>query len=151
MNEWNENSNGNYVYVIDSDDIMTVFKNRDGDWVGAYKDRFTKGKFDTAEEAMEVMDSVLEGDTSMLRAPPIRGWIKNKAGSGYHRHTSDGIASVKQSKSGSWYAIIEGSLLRDEWFNTAQGAMAAVDRFLNRWSDDEVFDIDDMLREFDNC
>jgi hypothetical protein len=131
MHEWNENSNGNYVYVIDTDDIMTVFKNRDGDWVGVYRDRFTKGSFDTAEEAMKVMDSVLEGDTSMLRAPPIRGWIKNKAGSGFHRRTRGGVVSVKQSKSGSWYAIINGSLLGDEWFKSPEAAKTAVDRYLS--------------------
>ena len=33
MSDWRENSNGNFVYVIDTDDVMTVFE-RVGLWFG---------------------------------------------------------------------------------------------------------------------
>jgi hypothetical protein len=39
MSEWRENSNGNYVYVIETDDVMTVFE-RAGLWFGVYDSRF---------------------------------------------------------------------------------------------------------------
>lgn len=28
MSEWHENSNGNYVYVLDSDEVMTVYERK---------------------------------------------------------------------------------------------------------------------------
>ncbi len=40
MSEWRENSNGNYVYILDSDELMTVYQ-RDGDRFGVYDNHFT--------------------------------------------------------------------------------------------------------------
>jgi hypothetical protein len=130
MNEWQENSKGNYVYVIEADDLMSVFKNRDGEWAGAYQNRFTKGTFVSAEKAMRAMEPILDGELSMLKPPIERGWLRNKGGSGFHRLTPDGILSVKESKTGKWYATIFGNLLKNHWFDTAQAAKAEVDRRL---------------------
>ena len=48
MSDWIQNSNGNYVYVLDSDDVMTVYKNN-GEWFGVYDGRFTECAFKNPE------------------------------------------------------------------------------------------------------
>jgi hypothetical protein len=38
MSEWRENSSGKYVFVIDTDEVMTVHQ-RDVEWFGVYDNR----------------------------------------------------------------------------------------------------------------
>jgi hypothetical protein len=131
MSDWRENDKGNFVYVVDTDDIMVVFQRPDGEWAGVYQDRFTKGTFDTSEEAMEAMEPILNGDKSMLK-PPNPGWVANKKGSGFHIRTGGGIASVKLARSGSWFATVNGEIINGQWFASASAAMEAASRYLQR-------------------
>ena len=55
MSDWRENSNGNFVYVIDTDDVMTVFE-RAGLWFGVYDNRFIEDGLSTPEKAMAFME-----------------------------------------------------------------------------------------------
>ena len=147
MAEWRENDKGNYVYVIDTDSVMTVFRRRDGDWAGAYDDRFTKGTFDTAEDAMQAMEPILQGDMTMLK-PATYGWVANKGGGGFHLRTAKHLTSVKQSKSGSWFVIVDGQILDRQWFKTADEAKAAANKALNE-KQKTTANIDDWLAELD--
>lgn len=129
MNYWHENEKGNHVYVIDADQVMTVFRRTDGKWAGVYQNEFTMGYFDSAEEAMRAMEPILNGDTSMLHKR-VSGWVPNKDGNGYHIWRQGQIASVKRSSSGSWYATVNGNLLDGRWFKTDQEARDEAERFL---------------------
>lgn len=129
MSDWRENERGNHVYVIDADQVMTVFRRADGNWAGVYQDEFTKGSFDSAEEAMRAMEPILDGDTSMLQRK-VSGWVRNKDGRGYHMRRQGRIASVRRSSSGSWYASVDGRLLDGRWFKTDQEAKHEVERVL---------------------
>ena len=71
MSEWRENSNGNYVYVIDTDDVMTVYE-RNGMWFGVYDSQFTEDGFKTPEQAMDFMEKAVLGDGGGLKAQPGR-------------------------------------------------------------------------------
>ncbi len=78
MSEWFENTNGNHVYVIDTDDFMTVYE-RHGEWFGVYDNRFTDGGFKTPERAMELMEKAVLGeqlDLLVMRAPMRTSWKK---------------------------------------------------------------------------
>ena len=87
MTEWIENSNGNYVYVIDTDDLMTVYRRGD-EWFGVYDSRFTEDGFVTSEKAMAFMEKAVLGDRLDLlikRKPVPIGWRKTKTGGTYNR------------------------------------------------------------------
>lgn len=129
MSDWRENEKGNHVYVIDTDLVMTVFRRADGDWAGVYQDEFTKGSFGSAEEAMQAMEPILDGDTSMLQHR-VSGWVRNKDGEGYHIRCEGRIASVRRSRSGSWYALVDGRLLEGRWFKSDQEARQEAERVL---------------------
>lgn len=123
MSDWNENSNGNHVYVIDSDDVMTVFE-RNGEWFGVYENRFTEDGFKTAEQAMTLMEKAVLGDRLDLlvkRKPIQTGWRETKSG-GYHCVKRVGTMTVKQAKSGKWYLVVNQTLLEGKWFDTAADA-----------------------------
>ena len=129
MSDWRENKKGNHVYVIDTDQVMTVFRRADGSWAGVYQDEFTKGSFDSAQEAMRTMEPILDGDTSMLQRRGS-GWVRNKDGEGHHIRREGRIASVRRSRSGSWYASVDGRLLEGRWFKTDQEAKREAERVL---------------------
>ena len=130
MSYWRENEKGNHVYVIDTDQVMTVFQRPDESWAGVYRNEFTKRNFDTAEEAMLEMEPILEGNTSMLRRT-ASGWVLNKNGKGYHMRRQGQIVSVKRSSSGSWYASVDGRLLDGRWFKTDREAKNEAERVLS--------------------
>jgi hypothetical protein len=123
MSEWNENANGNYIYKIGADDIMTVFKKKSGNgWGGVRDGEFLKGTFDTAEEAQKAMEEfVFEFNTNL--AAPISsntGWQESKKG-GYYKITEAGITSVKRAISGKWYVVTASrGVLEGHWFDTAK-------------------------------
>ena len=124
MSDWLENDNGNYVYVIDSDDVMTVYE-RNGLWFGVYDNHFTAEGFKNSEQAMTVMEkAVLEDSLDLLveRNPRPTGWLKTKTG-GFQRYRNGCTMTVKQAKSGSWYLVINQNMLKDNWFKTVEEAM----------------------------
>ncbi len=123
MSEWRENSNGNYVYILDSDELMTVYQ-RDGDWFGVYENHFTGDGFKKPEETMALMEKAVLGDRLDLlvkRKPQPTGWRKTKSG-GYHCVRRDHTMTVKQAKSGKWYLVINQTMVQGKWFDTADEA-----------------------------
>jgi hypothetical protein len=123
MSEWRENSNGNHVYVIDTDDVMTVYE-RNGMWFGVYDSRFTEDGFKAPEQAMDFMEKAVLGDRLDLlvkRKPIPAGWRETKKG-GYHCTLRDSTMTVKQAKSGKWYLVVNQTLVQGRWFDTADEA-----------------------------
>ncbi|MFM7008249.1 MAG: hypothetical protein ACKO0Z_02755 [Betaproteobacteria bacterium] len=123
MSEWRENNNGNHVYVLDSGEVMTVYL-RDGLWFGVYDECFTDEGVTNPERAMALMErAVLEGERHLLvrRRPRPTGWSATKAG-GYHCIRGRCTLTVKQAKSGKWYLLIDQTLLKDRWFDSAEEA-----------------------------
>ena len=123
MFEWRENSNGNYVYVIDTDDFMTVYL-RNGEWFGVYDNHFTEEGFPNPEGAMALMEKAVLGDRLdllMKRVPMPTGWRKTKTG-GYHCVRRDRTMTVKQAKSGTWYLVIDQTMVQGTWFDNADDA-----------------------------
>lgn len=123
MSEWRENSNGNYVYVIDTDDVMTVYE-RNGMWFGVYDSQFTEDGFKAPEQAMDFIEKAVLGDQLDLlvkRKPIPTGWRLKKKG-GYHCTRRDRSMSVKQAKSGKWYLVVNQALVQGRWFDTADEA-----------------------------
>jgi ferredoxin-NADP reductase len=123
MSEWLENSNGNYVYVIGSDDFMTVYE-RHGEWLGVYDSRFIEDGFNNPEEAMALMEKAVLGDRLDLlvkRKPMPTGWRETKNG-GYHCVRRDRTMTVKQAKIGKWYLVINQTMVQGKWFDTADEA-----------------------------
>ena len=130
MSEWRENSNGNYVYVLDSDDVMTVYE-RNGEWFGVYDNRFTEDGFADPEPAMALMEkAVLDDRLDLLvkRMPTPTGWRETKKG-GYHCVRHDRTMTVKQAKSGKWYLVINQTMVQGKWFETADEAKRQGDQY----------------------
>jgi glucan-binding YG repeat protein len=130
MSEWRENSNGNYVYVIDTDDVMTVYL-RNGGWFGVYDNHFTEEGFQNYAEAMDMMEKAVLGDRLDLlekRGPMATGWRHTKSG-GYHCIRSDRTMTVKQAKSGKWYLVINQTMVQGKWFDSADEAKRQGDQY----------------------
>ncbi|MCW1966415.1 hypothetical protein [Polynucleobacter sp.] len=131
MSEWNQNANGNYIYRISADDIMTVFKKKSGNgWSGVRDGEFLKGSYDTPQEAQKAMEEFVFEFNSSLAAPITQntGWKASNKG-GYYKVDDGGITSVKQASSGKWFIVssIKG-FIEGHWFNTAQEAMTKADQ-----------------------
>ena len=130
MSDWNQNGNGNYVYVIDKDDLMTVFKRKDGEWGGVYDGKFLRGSFDKPEEAQALMEKwVIEGDKSLAAPAPKLGWRPAKKG-GFYKNAGGGLATVKQAKTGGWYISIDGGLVKGVWLSSAEDAMQKANEYV---------------------
>ena len=130
MSEWRENSNGNHVYVLNSDEVMTVYQ-RNGDWFGVYDNRFTNEGFNAPEQAMALMEKAVLGDRLELlvkRTPMPTGWRETKKG-GYHCVRRDQTMTVKQAKSGKWYLVINQTMVQGKWFETADEAKRQGDQY----------------------
>jgi hypothetical protein len=113
-------------------------------WNGAAdgKPRRLKGKYPSADEAISAVETAItEGERSPRWWPPECEWRETKKG-GYYRKHNGATISVKQAKSGSWYAInMHGALLgqfgRSTWFGTpaeARDAVDAVTRGSSAWT-----------------
>jgi hypothetical protein len=137
--EWVQNDNGNWLWIDDDQLIATLFTYSDGSWGAVWNNsedgepRFLKARCDSAEEAKSLFyDAIEEGDQSPLWWPAGNQWTESKKGS-YYRKVDGATISVRQAKSGSWYAVgMEGLLSqggRPLWFKTADEARKAVDRF----------------------
>ena len=99
MSEWRENSNGNYVYVLDSNEVMTVYE-RNGEWFGMYNNRFIDDGFKKPEQAMALMEKAVVGtrlDLLVTRKPMPTSWRETKSG-GYHCVRREHTMTVKQAK-----------------------------------------------------
>ena len=130
MSEWRENSNRNYVYVIDTDDVMTVYL-RNGEWHGVYDNHFTEEGFQNPEQAMALMEKAVLGDRLDLlvkRKPTPTGWRKTKSG-GYHCVRRDRTMTVKQATSGKWYLVINQTLVQGKWFDSVDEAKQQGDQY----------------------
>ena len=132
MSDWIQNSNGNYVYVIDKDDVMTVFKRKDGEWSGVYDGKFLRGSFNRAEEAQVLMEKwVIDGDKSLAAPTPKLGWRPAQKG-GFYKNADGGLATVKQAKTGKWYISIDGGLVKGVWLSSAEDAMQKANEYVER-------------------
>ena len=129
MSDWRENSNGNFVYVIDTDDVMTVFEIA-GLWFGVYDNRFIEDGQSTSEKAMAFMEiAVLNEQLHLLvkRTPIPTGWRSTKTG-GFHCYRNGGTMTAKQAKSGAWYLLENQTMVQGKWFKTAEEAMREGDQ-----------------------
>ena len=123
MSDWRENSNGNYVYVLDTDHVMTVFE-RSGLWFGVYDNRFTEDGMNTPEKAMAFMEkAVLNEKLHLLvkRTQIPTGWRSTKTG-GIYCHRNGGTMTVKKAKSGAWYLLVNQTMFQGQWYKTAEEA-----------------------------
>jgi len=131
MSEWNQNANGNYVYKISADDIMTVFKKKSGNgWGGVRDGEFLKGNYDTPEEAQKAMEEFVFEFKPTLAAPIPQntGWKASNKGT-YYKVDEDGVTSVKRASSGKWFIVSStNGIVQDHWFNTAEEAMTKADQ-----------------------
>jgi hypothetical protein len=134
-----ETENGNWV-LLDDGLVATVYKAGDewgAVWNGAPdgKPRRLPGKRPSSDETIAAAEAAIaEGERGLRRWPPECDWRQNKKGDGFYRMHNGLTISVKQAKSGSWYAInLHGALLgqggRPTWFAAAAEARNAVDRF----------------------
>ena len=121
MYDWQEKSNGNFVYAMGSSGVMTVFEVDGGGWKGIYDGATTKGTYDSPEEAMEAMEAAVLEDRSSLLAEPT-GWQQSKDG-GYYWISRFGALVVKQARSGKWYISVTGQLIKGVWCDSAVAAM----------------------------
>ena len=125
MAEWHQTPKGNYT-SFDFGSPYTVFRNEDGEWQVVHADEFSHAQFDTAETAKAAVEDHLRGDYPLAFKSRTSGWRAAKKG-GYYRVTRRGIATVKQTKTGSWFAIVAGELIEGMWFPNREEAQAYVD------------------------
>jgi hypothetical protein len=133
-----ENENGNWVLAFDGSVEATVYATADGQWGAIWngasdgKARRLKGKYDQANHACDAVDlAIEEGEKSLRWWPTDDQWQMAKKG-GFYRKINGLTVSVKQAKSGSWFAVnAAGGFLgkngRPTWFSTEKEALAAVD------------------------
>lgn len=130
MLDWYENSNGNYVYSISKGDVMTVFKNKDGEWSGIYDGKFLRGSYEDPEEAKDLMEKwIIDGDSNLEAPKRYLGWRPSKKG-GFYKNAGGGLVTVKQAKTGKWYITIDGDFVQGVWLNTADEAKAKANEYV---------------------
>jgi hypothetical protein len=144
IEKWVENAKGNLVAVGDDRVIGTVYRTDDGCWSAVWNkaaDRplRLKGKRRSAEEVQDTIERAESvGIDPDKWYPPDSEWQPRKEG-GHYRKLSGAIVSVKQARSGSWYATMSGALLgqggEPTWFANEHEAMAAVDQSERRRGD----------------
>jgi hypothetical protein len=134
---WRETSNGNWVLPGTDGIEATAYATSDAKWGVIWngapdgRPRRLKQKCDSAEEACDAAEFAMhEGEQSRRWWPPDDQWQKTKSGGAY-RKLNGRVVSVKQAKSGSWYAVNwAGGLLGQggcaSWFRTEEEARAAV-------------------------
>jgi hypothetical protein len=125
--------------LIDDDDVEATVFFKDGEWGGVWngasdrQPRVLKAKYEDADRVIELMDqAIVEGAESSLWWEPALTWRKTKDRKGWYCKVAGGaVASVKQAKTGSWYASRMGEAMlgrhgRAEWFASAEEAKQAV-------------------------
>ena len=137
---WFENDRGNHVWWIDGEARATVYLAGNDMWAAVWNGaadgnpRRLKQQFDDADDAMEAVETADEkGEDSPLWFPPDGGWIETKDKKGFYRKVDGTIFSVKQAKSGSWFAATAGGMLgqngKIRWHRTIDDARQSVDEF----------------------
>lgn len=137
MSEWRETRNGNYVYPLDSGEVMTVFQRPSGRWAGVHDDHFTAVDYDTPEEAMKVVEAaVLRRVDGLMteRTTPSHwlespAWRKTKTG-GWFKQDRFQHASVKRAKSSKWFVVKGTQLVEGRWFTSDESAKAYADEVI---------------------
>ena len=125
MTEWFANPKGNFT-TFDYGHRYTVFRNRDDQWQVAHGNGFSRQSFDCADEGKAAVEDHARGLDPLDFRSLDHGWKAAKKG-GYYRRTMQGIETVKQSTTGSWYVTLNGELLEGQWFDSreeAQGYLA---------------------------
>lgn len=130
---------------------VVIFRRRNiaGGWGVCCDGAFSRGAYETAEQAAAAYDA------NQIRWTYPEAWKRKKDGSGWYRQTQRrGVISVKQAKSGSWYwtGMTEGG--PHGWFATAEQAKVAADNGTSAAQEtapDEDVDakLDAILAEFD--
>lgn len=123
MSDWRETNKGNYIYELDSGDVMTVFQRQDK-WFGVHDNCFSEEGFADPGKAMTLMElAVLSGQRDLLvrRKSMLPWWQETKSG-GYQCVRRDCTLTVKRAKSGSWYLIVDQTVLKGRWFDSAEEA-----------------------------
>jgi hypothetical protein len=142
IDRWGENAKGNYVALGDGGVIGTVYRTQDGRWSAVWnggaggQPQRLKGEHWSAEEVQEIIEQTeREGMDPDEWYPPDAEWQQATKG-GYYRRLLGSVVSVKQAKSGSWYATMNGALIGQRgqpmWFADEHEAMRAVDQSEHR-------------------
>ena len=141
IEKWVRNAKGKLVAVTSGRIIGTVYQTDDGCWSAVWNNATDrplrlKGKRRSAEEVQDIIERAeAAGITPDNWYPPDNEWQSRKKG-GHYRKLSGSTVSVKQAKSGSWYAAIKGGSLgqggQPAWFTDEREAMAAVDQLRHR-------------------
>ena len=127
MSNWRENEKGNFVY-FDDGIVTTVFLGVDGEWIGIREGLITDKEFNTPDAAMEAIDED-KVKFSVKTLPADTGWRAAKKG-GIYRQNANGIATVKQARSGKWYVTFNGKMIQGYWFGTKEEAVKLADHYL---------------------
>jgi hypothetical protein len=142
IDRWIENAKGNHVALGDGRVIGTVYQTKEGRWGGVWsgeadgQPQRLKGEYWSAEEVQEIIQQTdRDGMDPDQWYPPDGEWQQAKNG-GYYRRLLGSIVSVKQARSGSWYATMNGALIGQgglpTWFADERAARAAVNQSENR-------------------
>lgn len=126
MLDWTENNNGNFVAEDDDCEKITVFLDKNGRWRGIRDEHITDCGYATAEAAMSAIDKKEVDFVKIRPRADTTDWKPAKKGGIYrlqHRH----IITVKQAKSGSWYVSVDGKLVENNWFQSADLAARCAD------------------------
>ncbi len=128
--EWITNPKGNRVWVQGGSHVATVFSKNDGGWGAVIGGLLLAGQAKSAEDMMARVEDVLLQPDKARYVLPKGAWQRTKAG-GYFKKTNGGIISVKQAKSGSWYATSQHGMLpspeKPKWCKSAEEAMQFAD------------------------
>jgi hypothetical protein len=142
IDRWVENAKGNLVALGNGSVIGTVYRTHGGRWSGVWtggtegQPLRLKGEYWSPKAVQEVIERTERDGMDPDRwYPPDHKWQSAKKG-GYYRRLFGSTVSVKQAKSGSWYATTNGGLLgrrgQPVWFIDGREAMAAVDQSEDR-------------------
>jgi hypothetical protein len=142
IDRWVENAKGNYVAFGDGGVIGTVYRKQNGHWSAIWNGETDgmpqrlKGEYSSAEEVQEIIEQTdRDGVYPDRWYPPDCEWQPRKGGGSY-RKLHGSIVSVRQARSGSWYAAMQGALLgqcgKPTWFTDQHEAMTAVDQSQHR-------------------
>ena len=143
--DWKESATGNWLLVGDAGIEATVYQ-AGSDWGAVWngasdgKSRRLKAKHESPEETMAAAEAAIAaGEGSRLWWPPDHQWLPTKKGVFYRKHNGM-VISVKQARSGSWFATNSSATLgrygRTTWFSTDAEARSAADAYaggLGEW------------------
>jgi hypothetical protein len=138
IDRWVENSKGNHVALGNGGVIGTVYQTPDGGWSGIWSGgadgppQRLKGEYCSVEEVQQIIEQTeRDGMDPAEWHQPDGEWRQAKKG-GYYRRLFGSVVSVKQARSGSWYATMDGTFIgqrgQPTWFADEHASRAAVDQ-----------------------